>query len=309
MGRMLVTGGAGFIGSHVAELLLSEGHSVLVVDNLRSGARSNLDKVACDRMSFSKTDVLDNAEFNRVVMDFYPEVCIHLAALVSVCQARSDPGLNFRLNLEATERVIETVWKNKTRRIVFASSAAVYGDSKELPLRETSFARPINLYGAAKLASEHLLFAAGRELGFEAIALRFFNVFGPRQRADSPYSGVISLFSSRLMKNEPLTIYGDGQQTRDFVSVADIAAAISRAATHVGPLNGAFNVCTGRETTLRDLTSILETVAERRATIAYQPPRPGDIVRSVGDPSAFAKATGFRTSASLADRLKELCTR
>jgi UDP-glucose 4-epimerase len=305
--RVLVTGGAGFIGSHVVDALVRDGHEVLIVDNLRTGRRENLESaLKSDAARLLEMDVLDASSFEQAAREFGPGSIVHLAALVSVQEARRSPNENFRLNLEATQRVIAAATSAKATRIVFASSAAVYGDNPRMPLVETERSTPLGLYGGAKAASELLLATAAADLGFEAVSLRFFNVFGPRQRADSPYSGVISIFVDRISRGLPVTIFGDGLQTRDFIGVQDVAAAVGLAATLKDGLSGVFNVCTGRRTSLLDVISAAEEQVARKVPVEFAAPRPVDIKHSFGDPSAYAAATGFAAKGSLGNALQSL---
>lgn len=305
--RILITGGAGFIGSHLTETLLRAGHDVVVYDNLRTGSLENLAAVrGHPRLAVRQADVLDATTLDLVCRDYPPDALVHLAALVSVQDARRAPNDNFRLNVEATHRVICAATDHKIARVVFASSAAVYGDNPRLPLSEREIPTPIGPYGGAKAASELLLAAAARDYGFDAVSLRFFNVFGPRQRPDSPYSGVISIFADRVRRGQGVTIFGDGHQTRDFVPVREIAAAIQAVLEAPGQLNATFNVCTGAQTSLRQLVSNLEQTSGRTIEIALQPARTGDIVHSGGSPHALATTVGFRPRAELSHALREL---
>lgn len=305
--KLLVTGGAGFIGSHLCDLLASRQHDVLVADNLRTGSLENISgALASKRVQFERADILDSNTLERLAEAFRPEVVVHLAALVSVQEARTTPDLNFQLNIEATQRVIDATRACRARRLVFASSAAVYGDNQSLPLKETEALTPLSLYGAAKAASELLLHASGRDLGFDTVALRFFNVFGPRQRADSPYSGVISIFVDRLKRGLPVAIYGDGRQTRDFIPVRDVARAIAASIEHHDLLGTSINVCTGRRTSLTELVHTLESIIGRAAGIEYMPARTGDILHSGGDAGVLETKLRFRAVEDQVQALAEL---
>lgn len=307
MARILVTGAAGFIGSHTTDRLLASGHTVAGVDNLRTGHRRNLAAAsASPRFAFHEGDVAEPGVLDRLVAAFRPDAIIHLAALVSVQESIRDPELNERLNVTATRLVADAAAAHAVRRVVFASSAAIYGDTTDLPITEDTAKRPISPYGEAKLASESILFERGAAAGFTVRCHRYFNVFGPRQDPASPYSGVISIFDRRYRDGQPVTIYGDGGQTRDFISVHDVARANELGATAPGVPAGAANICTGRATSLRDIVAIFA-----RHYPAVPPPRhaearAGDIVHSLGRPDRAKAELGFTAEVSVADGLAEL---
>jgi UDP-glucose 4-epimerase len=306
MATVLVTGAAGFIGSHTVEALLAAGHRVVGVDNFRTGRESNLAAARRhERFTFHQLDLLEPTAFLTLTREVLPEAVIHLAALVSVPESIRDPGLNFRLNVEATQVVIEATAAAAAARVVFASSAAVYGDAAALPLREEGIPRPISPYGAAKLASENLLLGCGASLGFTVRCQRYFNVFGPRQAPESPYSGVLSAFLERCRRGQAVTIFGDGEQTRDFVYVADVARANVMAATLPALPSGVANICTGRAVSLNAVCALF---AERfRVPPAIRSAvRRGDIRHSCGDPGAAAAVLGFRAETTLAGGIDAL---
>jgi UDP-glucose 4-epimerase len=307
MSRILITGSAGFIGSHTADALLADGHSVLGVDNLRTGSLENLSQAfESPRFEFEQSDVRDGAKLAGLTKRFQPDAILHLAALVSVVEGERDPGTNHDLNVYATHSVAEVARLAGVRRVVFASSAAIYGNAEGLPIRENSEKEPISLYGGAKLASEYLLKAHGRSFGFEAICLRYFNAFGERQDPASPYSGVVSIFAERYAAGKGITIYGDGGQSRDFVHVSDIAQANRAALTQSDAESGSYNVCTGRSASLLDLVAALEDLCPSSPKPQFAEARSGDIRHSLGDPSAAAKAIGFQASMPLAGGLRRL---
>jgi UDP-glucose 4-epimerase len=307
MTHILVTGAAGFIGSHTTDQLLRAGHTVTGVDNFRTGSRANLTEArASSRFTLLEVDVAAPGAFSATVAQVRPEVVIHLAALVSVQESRLNPALNYALNVHATHEVAEAARTHGVRRIVFASSAAVYGENATLPLRESAETHPISPYGAAKLASEALLLGHAAAFGFTAVCLRYFNVFGPRQDPASPYSGVISIFDRRYRRGEPVTIYGDGRQTRDFVSVHDVARANLLAATKPDIASGVVNVCTGRATSLLELLAVFRREYPSVPAPSHADARAGDILQSVGDPAAAADAFGFRAEVGVAQGLLEL---
>ena len=307
MAKILVTGAAGFIGSHTADCLLGEGHVVVGVDNFRTGRRENL-AAALRSPSFvlHERDVAEPGVLAALVAAERPAAIIHLAALVSVQESMADPALNFSLNVTASHFVAEAARLHGVGRVVFASSAAIYGDDAERPTRESAEKRPVSPYGAAKLASEALLLGHGAAYGFTVRCQRYFNVFGPRQDPASPYSGVISLFARSYREGRPVTIYGDGRQTRDFIAVRDVARANVLAATRPGLVSGAANICTGRATSLLDLAGIFSKHHPGVAAPVHRPARAGDIIHSLGDPSAAAAALGFTARLGVAEALAEM---
>ncbi|HNC24027.1 MAG TPA: NAD-dependent epimerase/dehydratase family protein [Opitutaceae bacterium] len=307
MATILVTGAAGFIGSHTTDLLLAEGHRVVGVDNFRTGRRENL--TGASRQSgfeFHELDVAVPGALAGLVARSRPEAIIHLAALVSVQESIANPELNFVLNVQATQLVAEAARLHQVRRIVFASSAALYGDTADLPVREGAVKRPVSPYGAAKLASEDLLLGHAATYGLTVRCQRYFNVFGPRQDPSSPYSGVISIFARRYAEGKPVMIFGDGQQTRDFIAVRDVARANLLAATRPGLASGAANICTGRSTSLLDLAAVFGRHHPGVPGPLHAPARAGDIVHSLGAPDVAAAELGFNARTTVADGLAEL---
>jgi UDP-glucose 4-epimerase len=285
------------------------GHTVTGVDNFRTGRRENLAKASREaggRFTLHEADVSAPGVLEELVAAAKPEAMIHLAALVSVQESMQDPALNFRLNVQATQLVAEAARAHGVRRIVFASSAAIYGDARDLPIRESTDKLPISPYGAAKLASEALLLGQGAAFGITVRCQRYFNVFGPRQDPASPYSGVISIFERRYREGKPVTIYGDGRQTRDFISVHDVARANVIAATADKTGAGVANICTGRATSLLDVVGVFQSHYPAVAAPSHAAARTGDIIHSRGAPEKAAEALGFRAEVSIEEGLKEL---
>jgi UDP-glucose 4-epimerase len=297
MAKILVTGAAGFIGSHTADLLLALGHDVLGIDNFRSGREENLANASRNpRFRFLREDLTADGLLIRIVAAEKPDAILHLAALVSIPESIADPILNRRLNLDATRVVTAAaVASGSVRRVVFASSAAVYGTNADLPLHETAQTRPLSPYGEAKLESEKILADLSRsQPAISTVALRYFNVYGPRQDPRSPYSGVISILAAAFRDGRPFTLHGDGGQTRDFISVADVAMANKLALTR--PVNGSLvlNVCTGQATALTEMIRVMGTITGRSLDPARQPAREGDIRHSLGAHEAAQRHLGFR---------------
>ena len=307
MAKVLVTGAAGFIGSHTCDRLLRDGHSIIGVDDFRTGRRANIASIEQNtRFSLFEFDVAAATKLDECVDRERPDAIVHLAALVSVPQSVADPELNFRQNVSATQHVIAAAQKHGIKRIAFASSAAIYGDNPELPLTERSETRPISPYGGAKLASEALLIAQGVTYGITVRCLRYFNVYGPRQDPKSPYSGVISIFWDQFRAGKPPTIFGDGEQTRDFISVHDVARANVVAATTPDLASGIVNICTGKSTSLNQLADILRQQFSQAPKPKYGPAREGDIRHSLGSPEKAKKELEFEATVTLEDGLAEL---
>ncbi len=298
MPKIIVTGAAGFIGSHTTDLLLDLGHEVIGVDDFRSGHRENLAPAFASRaFRLVEADVSADGMMDELAAAEKPDGIIHLAALVSVQDSMENPELNYRLNVLATHRVAEAARQHGVGRLVFASSAAIYGDATDLPIDEDAEKRP---YGGAKLASEALLLAHGAAFGCTVRCQRYFNVFGPRQDPASPYSGVISIFDQRYRDGRGVTIFGDGQQTRDFISVNLLAV------TKTGVKSGVANICTGNATSLLQIAQIFAEHYPSVPEPVHGSARPGDIIHSVGDADRAKAELEFRAQHTVAEGLSEL---
>lgn len=304
---ILLTGAAGFIGSHTSEQLITAGHRVVGLDDLSTGRLSNLwNVIDHENFTFVKGDVLSSRLVNKLCREHRPDAIIHLAGLVSVVVAQANPEKNFRLNLQATQAVASAAKRNGIKRLVFASSAAVYGDISEPLIHENCPTRPIGLYGGAKLASEELLLAHSVSYGMEVVCLRYFNVYGDRQDPKNPYSGVISIFADRFASRKPVTIFGDGEQTRDFVSVRDVARANVLAATNVRVESGSRNICTGKCRSINELVEIFAAIYPDAPAPVYVDPREGEIIHSCGNGGYASMVLGFEPYISLEDGLCDL---
>ena len=302
--RVLVTGGAGFVGSHVVERLLRDGAEVVVLDDLSTGLRRNLP--AHPALTLHVGDALDAHAVSDAMKGC--DAVVHLAAVASVQRSVEDPIGTHQANLVATLEVLEAVRRERVHRIVYASSAAVYGDAPPLPAREDAPTAPRSPYAIDKLAGERYLEHYARSFELEALALRFFNVYGPRQRADSPYSGVISVFTDRLQRGAAVEVHGDGRQTRDFVAVADVADAVVRGLDAPIPDGfGVANVGTGRGTDLLELIAAIAEVGDLGAAVPrFAPARAGDVRHSRADVERLRSLLGSWTPRDLRAGLRTL---
>ena len=307
--KLLVTGAAGFIGSHSVDRLLAEGHQVVAVDNLRTGHGHNLSNAqAAASFEFVHADVSDETAMSELFQQHRFDGVLHLAALVSVPESFSEPTLNARINLYATDILARLCLQHQCPRMVLASSAAVYGTAAELPNRETAMPQPMSPYAAAKLASEIMLlgYAKSYSDALQAVCLRYFNVYGPRQDPSSPYSGVLSIFSERFQKSLPITVYGDGEQTRDFINVRDVAAANCQALTAETVTSDRYNVCTGQTVSLNQILKLLQEIYLNAPKPQYAEARVGDIRHSLGDPSRLQAAFKLEPTLPFTQGLQDL---
>jgi UDP-glucose 4-epimerase len=277
------------------------------VDNLRTGRLEYLQAAHhSPRFRFVRGDITDEPFLAGLFERERFRGVLHLAALVSVAESIREPALNFHLNLAATDVVARLCLRYGCRRMVFASSAAVYGDATCLPIVESLQPQPLSPYGAAKLASEDLLLGYHASYGLETVCLRYFNVYGPGQDPRSPYSEVLSIFSRRFRGGLPVTVYGNGEQTRDFVSVHDVATANMQALTADQALSGVYNLCTGRGASLKQVLAVYFSAYPQAPAVLYAERRPGDILHSVGDPHRALEALGIEARTELASGLREL---
>jgi UDP-glucose 4-epimerase len=300
MSAFLVTGGAGFIGSHLVDALLARGDTVRVLDDLSTGRRRNLAPGA----TLIEADTADAGAVARALEGV--DGCFHLAAVASVAKGVEDWTGTHRTNLTGAITVFDAV-RRQGRRIpvVYASSAAVYGDAA-VPIPEDSACRPLSAYGADKYGCELHARVAGAVHGIPTVGLRFFNVFGPRQDPASPYSGVISIFCDRILRHEPISIFGDGAQTRDFVSVHDVVRALLGAMALRRLDAPVFNVATGVATSVRALAELVGALTGQAPVMGMKPPRAGEIRHSVGVPDRLDAALGLSGRVALRDGLAEL---
>ncbi|MGO8995777.1 MAG: SDR family oxidoreductase [Polyangiaceae bacterium] len=301
--KALVVGGAGFIGSHIVERLTREGHSVRVLDNLSTGKRENLAPVARD----VELVVADVRHMERLRQEMRGrDVVFHQAAIVSVPYSIEHPQESLDVNLRGTLNVLEAAKEAGVQRVVMASSAAVYGEDPELPKRETMLPSPISPYGLEKLASEHYLAIWKKLFDLETVALRYFNVFGPRQDPSSAYSGVISIFVDRILRGETPTIFGDGEQFRDFVYVANVVEANVLAATRPQASGRVYNIGCGQRTSLNELAAILGRICGRDVKARHAEPRAGDIRESLADIGRAREELGYEPRIGVEEGLRAL---
>lgn len=297
----LVTGGAGFIGSHIVEALLERGDRVRVLDNLSTGRRQNLDGVV-DAVEFIEADVGDLAAVERAMGDV--EVVFHQAALPSVPLSLARPLDTHRDCVTGTVHVLDAARRAGVRRIVYAASSSAYGDQPFMSVRETDLPQTRSPYAAAKLAGEHYCQAFYYSFGLETVGLRYFNVFGPRQDPNSPYSAVIPRFITALLQGQAPTIYGDGRQTRDFCYVGEVARANLLAADADGVAGRIINLASGRATDLLGLLAVLNRLLGCNVHPQFEPPRAGDVRDSLADISQARRWLGYETHVDLEEGLR-----
>jgi UDP-glucose 4-epimerase len=297
MAKILITGGAGFIGSHVAGGYLALGHQVVVIDDLSSGHRENLD----ERARLIQADLTDAAELERIVAAERPEVVNHHAAQKSVRVSVENPAEDARINVIGSLRLLELCRRQGVGRVIFISTGgAIYGEAEQIPTPEEYPAWPVSPYGIAKLSVEHYLFYYGQQFGLPYVVLRYANVYGPRQDPLGE-AGVVSIFVERLLAGQDCTIYGDGEQTRDYVYVGDVVQA--NVAALADPIRGTYNIGTAIETSVNEMYRQLEEVMELKRPARYAPPRPGEQQRSALDIRKAQREMNWRPRVGLRDGL------
>ncbi len=302
MEKVLITGGAGFIGSHTADLLMQNNIAVRVLDNLSSGFRSNLPEQH-SLLEFVEGDIRDKKTVNECMKGV--SHCLHLAAQVSVVASLEDPEFSAQQNIVGFVNVIEAVKNHAVKRLVYASSAAIYGDPVTIPLPEDIAKTQLSPYGVEKQVNEQYAALYKYLYKVSSLGQRFFNVFGPRQDPKSPYAGVIALFVDRISDAKPLTVFGDGEQTRDFIYVGDVARA-NVAALQQTNIEGACNIATGSKTSLLDLIKVLSEITGKTSEITFDAPREGDIVHSQAITRKLNEEIGITAETSLKQGLEKL---
>jgi nucleoside-diphosphate-sugar epimerase len=301
MATYLVTGGAGFIGSHLVEALVRHGHAVRVADNLVTGKRRNLAHV--NGVELLEGDLADPAFARRAVTG--TTYVLHQAAIPSVPRSVADPIAANRANIDASLNVLVAARDAGVERLVYAGSSSVYGDTPVLPKREDMATNPLSPYALQKLVGEQYCRMFTGLYGLKTVTIRYFNVFGPRQDPGSPYSGVISLFSRALLEGRRPTIYGDGEQTRDFTYVANVVDGVLRACTAAGASGEVINVATGRRISLNELLRVMNHLVGTSLEPIYEAARPGDVRDSLADVRKAEALLGYRPMVSLEDGLRQ----
>lgn len=295
--KVLVTGGAGFIGSHVVDRLVEEGHDVVVVDNLSTGKRKNVNRAA----NLYKLDI-QSSRLERIFRNERPNVVIHLAAQVSVRNSVADPVFDAQVNILGTMNVVHQAVQHGARKVVFSSSGgAIYGEQDMFPAPESHPTNPLSPYGISKLCGEHYLSYFQRTSGIQTVSLRYANVYGPRQDPEGE-AGVVAIFIQKMLNNEQPIINGNGRQTRDFVFVDDVAEA--NLAAMGQETQGVYNVGTGVETSINELFRLLATLTGATSKEVHGPAKKGEQLRSIVDPAKIRQALGWEMKVDLPDGLK-----
>ena len=286
--NILVTGGAGFVGSHIVDKLSPE-NKVAVLDNLSSGSLSNLEK-SKDRITFVKGDTLDKELLRNMVGEV--EYIFHLAANVGNIKSIEDPYLDMDVNIKGMLNLLEACWNSNIKKLVYSSSGAIFGEARYLPVDEEHPLNPESPYAVSKLAAEKYCFAYWKVHGVPTVSLRYFNIYGPRQ-GRSEYANVISIFINRIKEGKPLTVFGDGKQTRDFIFVEDVVAANLLAATQPAAVGEIFNIGTGIGSSLEELIGILDQVSGKENPVIHADPRAGEVIHSRANIGKARKMLGY----------------
>jgi len=301
MALYLITGGAGFIGSHIVDEVLRRGDSARVLDNFSTGLAPNIAPVR-DRITVAEEDIR-NLEKIRPSFEGVDYV-IHLAALASIPRSIADPITSNAVNIDGTLNVLVAARDAHVKRVVFAASSSAYGDNPILPRVETHEPRPLSPYALMKLTGEYYCKVFTNIYGLETVALRYFNIFGPRQNPNSPYTGVLSLFNAAYIRGTTPVIYGDGGQSRDFTYVANVVDASLRACTASGASGSVFNVGVGEQHTLNEIITLLNKIFGREVKPSYQAPRAGDVRESLADISRARTVLGYKPIVSFQEGLQ-----
>ena len=303
--RVLVTGGAGFIGSHIVDRLMADGCEVRVLDNLSTGKLSNIKKhVGSRRFRFIKGDITDQSMLRKALNGI--EIVFHEAAQVNITASVRDPLPTNDVNTTGTLRLLKTSTDKGVRRFIYASSSSIYGETGEQPVKEDAAQQPVSPYAVSKLAAEKYCLCFDHLGKLDAVALRYFNVYGPRQ-GYGPYSGVMTAFLERLRRNQPLIIHGDGEQTRDFVNVQDVVQANILAMTTEKAAGEAFNIGTGQRTSVNKLAEmVIEASGKKDLTPTHASARSGDVRHSCADTEKARRVLGYSPNVTLRSYISEV---
>lgn len=307
MGKMVVTGGAGFIGSHCAQYLLSRGHRVVIVDNFSTGRQENLSgwaDTAPDRVQVLRSDINDTDRMRAAFQG--AQYVFHQAAIPSVPRSMADPEATHKSNISGTLAVLVAARDAGVERVIVASSSSLYGDDAGLPKVESRVGRPLSPYALSKAVTEEYSRLFHRVFGLETVCLRYFNVFGPRQDPNSEYAAVIPRFATRLLAGKQPIVYGDGEQTRDFTFVSNVVDANWKAATHPTAAGEIFNIGCGIRTSLNQLARHLNDILGTDVKCCYEPARVGDVPHSVADVSKAERIMGYAPAVSLKQGLRRV---
>ncbi len=298
--KILVTGGAGFIGSHIVDRLAPD-NDVTVIDDLSNGSLDYL--AGCrDRIEFIKGDILDKELAGKLVGE--TEYVFHLAARASVIRSLKDPESDMKVNINGTLNLLEACRNAKIKRFVYSSSAAIFGDAQYLPVDENHPLNPRSPYAVSKLAAEKYTLAYYHAFGIPAVALRYFNIYGPRQDT-SEYANVLSIFIRKFKARQPITVYGDGEQTRDFIFVEDAVTTNILAAVHPKAAGEVFNIATGKATTINKVVKVIQEVSGWEGQINYTAARPGEIIHSRASIKKAKQLIGYRPAIAFEQGFKQ----
>ncbi|MCS4487113.1 NAD-dependent epimerase/dehydratase family protein [Staphylococcus americanisciuri] len=302
--KLLITGGAGFIGSHIANYYYEKSHEVFVLDNLVSGYRENIPFI--DEKHFFEVDVCDTAKVEEIIKTYQFDVVIHLAAVVSVVDTVNDPLMSSEVNINATVNLLEInrLYNAQLRKFIFASSAAVYGNDPQLPKSIHSMIQPESPYAIQKYAGEQYTKLYHHLYGLPTTALRFFNTYGPKQDPNSQYAGVISIIKRKFENNETFTFFGDGEQTRDFMYIKDLIQGLVCVIDNDCTNGEVLNVGTGKQTSLKDIFHAFEASYNKKIEYRFEPERKGDVKHSVSDITEL-KDIGYNPQYTISRGLEE----
>lgn len=302
MAKILVTGGAGFIGSNLVEDIIKDDNEIVIVDDLSMGLESNIPPDS--KITFYHKSITDYNFMENLLLTEQFDYIYLLAAVASVADSIARPAYTHEVNQNANLFILETIRKNKlpVKKLLFASSAAIYGDEPTLPKSESSAVRPLTPYAIDKFATERFVVDYGKLYGLNTVAVRFFNVYGPKQNPASPYSGVLSILADRLISHQEFTLFGDGEQTRDFVFVKDVISALRMLMHHESARNDVFNIATGNKTSVNDVIREMQSITGIELNLRQEQEREGDIRDSLANISKL-ESLGFEPEYSLKDGL------